>query len=112
MRQSQVKPGVVAMLSLGRRGAVRVTVLELRSAEFSKALGSSARLWAVQDSDARYHYVTTRQLRPMPPSKPDYTETHGGIVFEYRTLKCDAGRPGQTIDAGDVVIETTLHRLG
>jgi hypothetical protein len=59
MKQSQVKPGVQAMLSLGgRRGAVAVTVLSLR--------WRRPETWLVVDPNGKQHNATPRQLQPMP----------------------------------------------
>ncbi len=102
MKQSQVKPGVRAMLSLsGRRGAVAVTVIRR---------GTSIH-WECVDSSGRVYAATARQLRPMPAP----TDRHGNAIVESMradALKLAPGTAGQTIDLGDVVIETTLHRLG
>jgi hypothetical protein len=72
MRQSEVKPGVRAMLSLGHRGAVAVTVIRPYEGK-----------WLVQDRAMNTFLAHSRGLSPLPV-------TH----------------------ASDVVIETTLHRLG
>lgn len=62
MKQSQVKPGVYAMLSLGgRRGAVRVVVKYQRTPERAGDVR-----WAVEDSSGRWHTATPRQLQPVP----------------------------------------------
>lgn len=69
MRQSQVKPGVRAMLSLGRRGAVAVEVRYLKSAPFAAYRDGKVckvALWACEDSSGRYHIASARQLRPLP----------------------------------------------
>jgi hypothetical protein len=105
MKQSQVKPGVRAMLSLGgRRGAVAVTVRFQWTGLSAMIHGS--RHWCVVDSSGTERTVTARQLQPMPAPVP--LGAHERAAF----LRMSAGRPGQTIDAGDVVITTTLHRLG
>jgi hypothetical protein len=72
MKQSQVKPGVRALLSLGRRGGVAVTG----------------------------HMGADGSVYPVIPGK------------RFNGLGYGPAEKGQTIDAGDVVIETTLHRLG
>jgi hypothetical protein len=96
MKRSEVRPGVVAMLSLGgRKGAVRVTVVR---GAFTSDPRKQA--WVCEDSSGRYRTATPRQLQPMPVCRP-----HGA-------LRIVSSQTGQTIDAGDVVIETTLHRLG
>lgn len=71
MKQSQVKPGVRALLSLGgRRGAVAVTVVEL--SRTGNRVGSSASpdRWLVRQTGGvnvgAYHVATARQLRPLP----------------------------------------------
>lgn len=46
------------------------------------------------------HCVTLEPLAPIDVSS------------DGQTLTILSSEPGQTIDAGDVVIETTLHRLG
>jgi hypothetical protein len=63
MKQSQVKPGVRAMLSLGRRGAVAVTVVRER---FAAGTINDRAFWIVADSHGTEHYATARQLQPMP----------------------------------------------
>jgi hypothetical protein len=93
MKQSEVKPGVRALLSLGRRGAVAVRVL---------CAWGTGREWLAVDSSGREHTVTARQLRPLP-----VTDASGELIGY-----AGPAEPGQTIDAGDVVITTTLHRLG
>jgi len=49
---------------------------------------------------------------------PELTTQTGHVILEcipfdmpHARLAMGKGEPGQTIDAGDVVIETTLHRL-
>lgn len=98
MKQSLVRPGTVAMLSLGgRRGSVRVTVRYERTG-LARLNGKTT--YVCVDSSGTEHVVSARQLQPMPG-------------FTIKGLPpCGPGRPGQTIDAGDVVITTTLHRLG
>lgn len=108
MKQSQVKPGVVAMLSLGgRRGAVRVTVIR-------RALLSDMRRceWVTEDSLGRLRHATSRQLQPMPHVACQTELAAAYDAHLSRSLRAGAAQPGQTIDAGDVIIETTLHRLG
>jgi hypothetical protein len=85
MKQSEVKPGICAMLSLGgRRGAVAVTVIRRARWEPGDDGVSVGRHWLCQDSSERQHVVTARQLQPMP-APVAYTETHGGVVYEFRT---------------------------
>lgn len=99
MRQSQVKPGTVAILSLGRRGAIRVTVIRAAMlADIDQRPGA----WVCEDANGRYRTATARQLQPCP-----VTDASGALLGYV-----GRGEPGQTIDAGDVVITTTLHRLG
>lgn len=103
MKQAQVKPGVRALLTLGHRGAVAVTVLSLR--------WHRPATWLVRDSSGNQYNATARQLRPLPPP----TDPHGDAILASMradALKLAPAQPGHTIDAGDVVIETTLHRLG
>lgn len=107
MKQSQVKPGVVAMLSLGRRGAVRVTVRY----QFTPERAGDVR-WSVIDSSGQHHVATPRQLRPMPHVACQRELAAAYDAHLARSLRAGASQPGQTIDAGDVVITTTLHRLG
>jgi hypothetical protein len=103
MKQSQVKPGVRAMLSLGHRGAVAVTVRYERTG-LARLNGKTT--YVCVDSSGTERVVSARQLQPMPAPVP--LDAHERAAF----LRMSAGRPGQTIDAGDVVITTTLHRLG
>jgi hypothetical protein len=63
MKQSQVKPGVRAMLSLGRRGAVAVTVVRER---FAAGTINDRAFWIVADSHGTEHSATARQLSPVP----------------------------------------------
>lgn len=112
MKQSQVKPGVYAMLSLGRRGSVRVLV---RYQHTPRRAGDVR--WAVVDSSGTYHEATPRRLQPVPDGPTSLQqemaqEHHAFMRDHFAFIKVGAGKPGQTIDAGDVVIETTLHRLG
>lgn len=66
MRQSQVKPGVRALLSLGgRRGAVAVTVIY----QFRPERAGDVR-WSVVDSSGTHRVATPRQLRPLPAPTP------------------------------------------
>lgn len=96
MKQSQVKPGVRAMLSLGgRRGAVAVTVQ--RRALISD-MDQRPHVWVCEDSRGRLHSATARQLQPMPAptdasgkvigwGESSYVvieETHGGVVYQFR----------------------------
>lgn len=115
MKQAQVKPGVRALLSLGKRGAVRVTVVELLTAAgyrtYDGAVAIGQPQWRCQDSSGRYHVATPRQLRPLP-----HVASQGELAAAYdahlaQRLRVSSER-GQTIDMGDTVIETTLHRLG
>lgn len=117
MKQSQVKPGVRAMLSLGgRRGAVAVTVIR-------RALLSDMRRceWVTEDSLGRLRHATSRQLQPMPPATLADMPTDSRRGFNMvpdrdgkraAFLRIVSSEPGQTIDNGDTVITTTLHRLG
>ena len=61
MKQSHVKPGTVAMLSLGHRGSVRVTVRY----QFTPERAGDVR-WSCVDSSGTHRVVTPRQLQPMP----------------------------------------------
>lgn len=116
MKQSQVKPGVRAMLSLGgRRGAVAVTVVELFTRAGYTTYDGSVTIaqaqWRCQDSLGRWHVATARKLQPMPAP----TDRHGDLILASMrrdALKLAPAQPGQTIDNGDTVITTTLHRLG
>jgi hypothetical protein len=63
MKQSQVKPGTVAMLSLGHRGAVRVTVRYERTG-FARLNGKTS--YVCVDSSGVERTVSARQLQPMP----------------------------------------------
>jgi len=82
MRQNQVKPGVIAMLSLGgRKGSIRVTVVELFTAAGYTTYDGSVTLraaqWRCQDSSGQWHVVTARQLKPMPAP----TDPHGDAIL-------------------------------
>lgn len=67
MKQSQVKPGVVAMLALPRKqGAVRVEVVSLQRKGTRVGTSASPDRWLVRDSSGAYHVVSPRQLQPMP----------------------------------------------
>jgi hypothetical protein len=55
MRQSQVKPGARALLSLGRRGAVAVTVIRPYEGK-----------WLVQDGAMNTFLAHSRGLSPLP----------------------------------------------
>lgn len=108
MKQSQVKPGVRAMLSLGaRKGSVAVTVIR-------RALLSDMRRceWVTEDSLGRLRRATSRQLQPLPAPTVSTPAEQAHYSSFARSLRMLDARKGQTIDAGDVVIETTLHRLG
>lgn len=104
------------MLSLGgRRGAVAVTVVELQRAGNRVGSSASPDRWLCRDDSSdsfdRYHVATARQLRPLPLP----VDRHGDAILASMradALKLAPAQPGQTIDAGDVVITTTLHRLG
>jgi hypothetical protein len=61
VKQSQVKPGVRAMLSLGHRGAVAVTVV----CQWRPERAGDVR-WCVRDSSGVERTVTPRRLQPMP----------------------------------------------
>lgn len=99
MKRADVKPGVVAMLSLGRRGSIRVTVIRAAMlADIDERPGA----WVCEDANGRYRTATARQLSPCPVTSRD------GALLGYVGPR----EPGQTIDAGDVVITTTLQRLG
>ena len=100
MRQSQVKPGVRALLSLGRRGAVAVTVRWQVTPERAGDVR-----WSVVDSNGTHRIVTPRRLQPLP-----VTDASGKLIGYAPRI--ESSEPGQTIDMGDSVIETTLHRLG
>lgn len=77
MKRSEVKPGVRAMLSLGRRrGAVAVTVLRRAQWEPGDDGVSVGRYWLCEDSSERQHVVTARQLQPMPAP----TDKHGNAI--------------------------------
>jgi hypothetical protein len=105
MRQSQVKPGARALLSLGRRGAVAVTVVRVHRASNRVGTSASAATWLVKDSSGGYHIATARRLQPLP-----VTDASGKLIGYAPRI--ESSEPGQTIDMGDSVIETTLHRLG
>ena len=107
MKQSQVKPGVVAMLSLGHRGAVRVTVRY----QFTPERAGDVR-WSVVDSSGQHRVATPRQLQPMPAPTVSSESERAHYSSFAATLRMLDARKGQTIDAGDVTITTTLHRLG
>lgn len=106
MKQSLVRPGTVAMLSLGHRGAVRVTVESVFTAAGYRTYDGSQTLrdarFNCRDSNGRVHIATARRLSPVPVTSRD------GALLGY----VGQGQPGQTINAGDVEITTTLHRLG
>ena len=61
MKQSQVKPGVRALLSLGHRGAVAVKVEYQRTPERAGDVR-----WVCVDSSGVYRTATSRQLQPLP----------------------------------------------
>lgn len=61
MKQSQVKPGVRALLSLGHRGSVAVTVV----CQWRPERAGDVR-WCVRDSSGTERTVTPLQLRPLP----------------------------------------------
>jgi hypothetical protein len=63
MKQSQVKPGVRAMLSLGHRGAVAVTVRYERTG-LARLNGKTT--YVCVDSSGTERTVSARQLQPMP----------------------------------------------
>lgn len=63
MRQSQVQPGLPVMLSLGRRGAIRATVVRQR---FAPGVVSARAFWTVTDSRGDEHTVSARELSPVP----------------------------------------------
>lgn len=108
MRQSQVKPGVVAMLRLpGKRGSVRVTVRY----QFTPERAGDVR-WSAVDSSGTHRVVTPRQLQPMPAPYVSTPAEQAHYASFARSLRVLDASKGQTIDAGDVIIETTLHRLG
>lgn len=126
MKQSQVKRGVRALLSLGgKRGSIAVTVQYLKHPKFTTTVDGKANrveLWAVSDSSDRWYVVSARQLRPLPVSDASgkvigYAGADGGVYppiagKRFAGLGYVSVEPGQAIDAGDVVITTTLHRLG
>ena len=112
MRQSQVKPGVHAMLSLGgRRGSVRVIVRYQRTPERAGDVR-----WACEraSGDEQWFVATPRQLRPVTdwPASEQQARAAEHYQFMRDHFMTGPAEPGQTIDAGDVIIETTLHRLG
>lgn len=107
MKQSEVKPGVRALLSLGHRGAVAVTVV----CQWRPERAGDVR-WCVRDSSGVERTVTPRQLRPLPAptvSTPEERAHYSSFAAKLRVLE---SRRGQTIDLGGTVITTTLHRLG
>lgn len=63
MKQSQVRPGTVAMLSLKHRGAVRVTVRYERTG-LARLNGKAT--YVCVDSSGTERVVSARQLQPMP----------------------------------------------
>lgn len=88
------------MLSLGgRRGAVRVTVRY----QFTPERAGDVR-WSVVDSSGQHRVATPRQLRPLPAPHYDARAEHWLTAID--------ARKGQTLELDNVVIETTLHRLG
>lgn len=89
MKQSQVKPGIHAMLSLGaRKGSVRVTVIELFTAAGYRTYDGSVTIaqpqWRCQDSGGRWHIATPRKLQPMPAP----TDRHGNAILA--SMRADA----------------------
>lgn len=68
MKQSEVKVGIIAMLSLGRAGSVRVTVVRRAQWEPGDDGVSVGRYWLCEDSSGRHHVVTPRQLRQLIPA--------------------------------------------
>lgn len=66
MKQSQVKPGVRAMLSLGRRGSIQVEVRYQRQPERAGDVR-----WACEAVNGTWHVATPRQLSPVPVTSAD-----------------------------------------
>lgn len=64
------------------------------------AIGSTAREYASGD-------VNSAILRGLADGDP-----RADLMARMGMLRVESSEPGQTIDAGDVVIETTLHRIG
>lgn len=116
MKQSDIKPGMRAMLSLGRRGAVAVTVVSRSIAAGYVTYDGTQRVsrdvWNVTDSSGHLRRATARQLSPMPAPVASTPEERAHYATFDRSLRTLDARKGQTTDMGDVVIETTLHRLG
>ena len=81
------------MLSLGRHGAIRVTVIELIA---RPSVLCSQPQWRVHGTNGEWYQVTPRQLRPMPAP----TDRHGNaIIASMRAdaLKLGPAQRGQTI---------------
>jgi hypothetical protein len=113
MKQSQVKVGTVAMLSLGgRRGSVRVVVRY----QFRPERAGDVRWSCLREATGEHFVATPRQLRPLPRGYAFHPACdHDALermLASDAALRAAKAEPGQTIDAGDVVITTTLHRLG
>lgn len=83
MKQSQVKPGVRALLSLGgRRGAVAVTVV----CRWTPERAGDVR-WCVRDSSGVERTVTPRQLRPLPAPVPLTTHERAFVANHFAFIK-------------------------
>lgn len=94
MKRSEVKPGVVAMLSLGgRRGAVAVTVIELIS---RASVVCAQPLWLAVTSDGRDYHVTARQLRPLP-----VTDAAGKVIGYAGGCNGECAACGGIVKAGE-----------
>jgi hypothetical protein len=80
----------------------------------ARLLPSGVRVREWRRDGAKIHVFPTRcvgihcvTLEPLP-----YELAPIDVSADGQTLTILSSKPGQTIDAGDVVIETTLHRLG
>jgi hypothetical protein len=60
MKQSEVKPGIHAMLTTGRNGSACAVTVEY------ERYWEGRREWVCVDSTGVYRTATARQLRPVP----------------------------------------------
>ncbi len=106
MKQSHVKPGVRAWY---RNLAVLVRY------QVTPRGPRDVRWVCLHESSGREFEATPRQLQPIRGLGLVCAVDHSAyarMAESDRRLAVTSSEPGQTIDAGDVVITTTLHRLG
>jgi len=104
---STLQPGDVREVILPEFQDAKSLGAALRAA---RLLPSGVRVKEWRREGGQIHVFPTRcvgihcvSLEPLAPIE---------VSPDGRTLTILSSEPGQTIDAGDVVIETTLHRLG